>query len=254
MRKGFVMWAVLALAVPGAGLAKKPVDSGAVIAASLADKARPAGDVARDGARKPAELLAFAGVRPGAKVGELLPGAGYFTRLIAKAVGPKGMVYVWLPASASAASVARLDPILKGAADAAAYANVKLVQGEQLVVPEKLDPEKLDIVWTTQNYHDLHHTGRSPEATNAAALAALKPGGVYLVSDHAARSGSGTSDTDALHRIDPELVRAEVVKAGFVFDGASSALANAGDDHTKKVFDLHDATDQFVLRFRKPVK
>jgi predicted methyltransferase len=113
-------------------------------------------------------------------------------------------------------------------------------------------PKPLDLVWTTQNYHDLHHTGRSPDATNAAALAALKPGGTYLVSDHAAKSGSGTTDTDTLHRIDPELVKAEVVKAGFAFAGASDVLASAADDHTQKVFDLHDKTDQFVLKFSKP--
>jgi predicted methyltransferase len=155
-------------------------------------------------------------------------------------VGPKGVVYVWLPAS-TGPGAARLEPILK------AYPNVKLVTGPAIAAPEPLD-----LVWTTQNYHDLHHTGRSPDATNAAALAALKPGGTYLVSDHAAKSGSGTTDTDTLHRIDPELVKAEVVKAGFTFAGASDVLANAADDHTQKVFDLHDKTDQFVLKFSKP--
>jgi predicted methyltransferase len=237
MRKAVMMAAALAILAPGLAQAQGSV------AAALADKDRPASDVSRDEARKPAQLLAFAGVVPGAKVGELLPGAGYFTRVIARAVGDKGAVYIWMPAGAPAAWVARLDPILK------TYGNVKLVQGEQLMAPEKLD-----IVWTTQNYHDLHHTGKSPEGANAAAFAALKPGGIYLVSDHAARSGSGTADTDALHRIDPELVKAEVVKAGFEFAGESKALANAQDDHTQKVFDLHDKTDQFVLKFRKPLK
>ena len=234
----------LALAAPAGVMAKPQGNGGAqAIAVAVADKDRPEADVARDGARKPAEMLAFAGVKAGAKVGELLPGAGYYTRILAKAVGPKGVVYIWMPSGAPAPWLARLDPILK------AYPNVKLVQGDVLVAPEKLD-----LVWTTQNYHDLHHTGKSPEPTNAAALAALKPGGVYLVSDHAAKAGSGTADTDSLHRIDPDLVKGEVVKAGFVFGGASKALANAEDDHTKKVFELHDKTDQFVLKFRKPVK
>ena len=245
MKKSVLIVAALAVLVPGAVQAKKPVDATTAIAASIADKDRPETDTTRDAARHPAQMLAFAGVRPGAKVGELLPGAGYYTRLLAKSVGAGGAVYVWLPATASPQMLARLESILTNPA----YAQVKLVQGPQLA-----SPEPLDIVWTTQNYHDLHHTGRSPDATNAAALAALKPGGVYLVSDHAARIGSGTADTDTLHRIDPELVKDEVVKAGFVFDGASTALASAGDDHTKKVFDLHDATDQFVLRFRKPMK
>ncbi len=244
MKKMLLIASALVLAAPMAQAKPhhaKPQAASAAIAAALADDGRPEGDKARDGARKPAELLAFAGVKPGAKVGELLPGAGYFTRLLAKAVGPTGAVYVWLPATASPASLARLDPILK------AYPNVKLVQGEAIA-----PPEKVDIIWTTQNYHDLHHTGKSPEPTNAAALAALKKGGIYLVSDHVAKSGSGTADTDSLHRIDPDLVKAEVVKAGFVFAGASTALANATDDHTQKVFDLHDKTDQFVLKFKKP--
>jgi len=234
---------VAAMAVMMTSVAQAAPAPDAGIAAALADKDRPESDISRDGARKPGELLAFAGVKPGAKVGELLPGGGYFTRVIARVVGAKGAVYIWLPTTASSVSVGRVEPILK------AYPHVKLVQGEQLVAPEKLD-----IVWTTQNYHDLHHTGKSPEGANAAAFAALKPGGIYLVSDHAAKSGSGTADTDALHRIDPELVKAEVVKAGFEFAGESKALANAEDDHTQKVFDLHDKTDQFVLKFRKPVK
>lgn len=238
MKTALVFASALVLAAPAAH-AQKPSPA---IAAALADKDRPAGDVERDGARKPAQMLAFAGVRPGMKVGEILPGAGYYTRLLSKAVGPKGVVYVWLPA-ATGPGAARLDPILKNPA----YANVKLVTGPTITAPEPLD-----LVWTTQNYHDLHHTGRSPEPTNAATLAALKPGGAYLVSDHAAKSGSGTADTDTLHRIDPELVKAEVVKAGFTFAGASDVLANATDDHTQKVFDLHDKTDQFVLKFSKP--
>lgn len=237
--------AVAALPVAGALAAPKMMSAKmlAAVNAAVADAGRPEGDKARDGARKPAEMLAFAGVKPGMKIGELLPGAGYFTRVIAKTAGETGKVYVWMPAASPPAWVARLDPLIK------AYSNVQLIQSEQIA-----PPEKLDLVWTTQNYHDLHHTGRDPAATNAAVLAALKPGGIYLVSDHAAKAGSGTADTDSLHRIDPELVKAEVVKAGFVFVGASTVLANAQDDHTKKVFELHDKTDQFVLKFRKPLK
>lgn len=244
MSKAWMIAGALAVMVPGAALAKDGMAQGgkAAIAAALADKDRPEADVSRDAGRKPGELLAFAGVKPGMKVGELLPGGGYFTRLLSKAVGPKGAVYIWMPAGTPPERLARLDPILKNPA----YSNVKLLVSEQIA-----PPEKVDLIWTTQNYHDLHHTGKSPEPTNAAALAALKPGGTYLVSDHAAKSGSGTTDTDALHRIDPELVKAEVVKAGFKFAGESKALANAEDDHTKKVFDLHDKTDQFLLKFTK---
>jgi len=186
-----VMVLALALMVPGVAHAAKGDD----VAAAVADAGRPDADKARDAARKPAAMVSFAGVKAGAKVGELLPGAGYFTRVIAKTVGDKGTVYIWMPASAPADRLARLDPLLKS------YANVKLVVGEQIAAPEKLD-----VIWTTQNYHDLHHGGRNAEATNTAAFAALKPGGLYLVSDHAARKGSGVEDTDTLHRIDAELV------------------------------------------------
>ena len=100
--------AALAVLVPGAVQAKKPVDATTAIAASIADKDRPETDTTRDAARNPAQMLAFAGVRPGAKVGELLPGAGYYTRLLAKSVGAGGAVYVWLPATASPQMLARL--------------------------------------------------------------------------------------------------------------------------------------------------
>ena len=189
MSKAWLLAGALAMMAPGVALAQ---GNKAAIAAALADKDRPEADVSRDAGRKPGELLAFAGVKPGMKVGELLPGGGYFTRLLSKAVGPKGVVYIWMPAGTPPERLARLDPILKNPV----FANVKLVLGEQIA-----PPEKVDLIWTTQNYHDLHHTGRSPDATNAAALAALKPGGTYLVSDHAAKAGSGTTDTDNLHRI-----------------------------------------------------
>jgi predicted methyltransferase len=107
MKKTALLTCALALCLPLAAQAK-PVPA---IAAAIADTARPEADKARDGARKPAEMLAFAGIKPGAKVGELLPGAGYFTRVIAKTVGDKGAVYVWMAASAPAAWVARLDPL-----------------------------------------------------------------------------------------------------------------------------------------------
>jgi predicted methyltransferase len=83
---------------------------------------------------------------------------------------------------------------------------------------------------------------------------ALKPGGIYLIIDHAAAAGSGMRDTDTLHRIDPAIVKKQVTAAGFVFDGESKLLANAGDDHSKPVFDqsIRRHTDQFIYKFRKP--
>jgi len=248
---GRAVWLAVALGagvmVAGTGVAKvaHPATAGAsagAIKAALADPARPEADTSRDEARKPAELLAFAHVRPGMKVGELIPGGGYFTRLLSKTVGEKGSVYSWVPGEGPSRGVANFTVVKD-----VAYTNVSLVRGAAFSAPEKLD-----LVWTSQNYHDLHHNGGNAEATNQAAFAALKPGGLYFVTDHAARTGSGTSDTDTMHRIDPDYVKAEVEKAGFKFAGASKALAEPKDDHTQSVFKIHDHTDQFVFLFRKP--
>lgn len=236
---GYLIAGALMLAVAAPAMAKPSP----AITAAIADKARPAEDVSRDGARKPAEMLEFAGVRPGMKVGELLPGAGYFTRIFAKAVGPKGKVYTYLPAGAPARMVDRITPVTK------AYPNVVLAQSEGFAAPEPLD-----MVWTSQNYHDLHLRGGNALKINSEIFAALKPGGTYLVVDHRGNGGTGTSEVGTLHRIDEAAVISEVLKAGFVLDDENMSLRRASDDHTKKVFDLHDETDQMVLKFRKPRK
>jgi predicted methyltransferase len=118
-------------------------------------------------------------------------------------------------------------------------------------------PEKLDLIWTAQNYHDLHDSFLGPAnvaALNAAFFNALKPGGVFLVIDHAADSGSGLRDTETLHRIDPKRLKSEIEAAGFIFESQSDALRNPGDDHRRTVFDpvVRGRTDQVVFRFRRP--
>ena len=215
----------------------------AFIAAAVADAGRPAEDKARDELRKPAEMLAFAGIRRGMKIGELLPGGGYFTRLFAAAAGPRGKVYAYIPGEGPGRGVDRFAPV------AAALPAVIVVRGAEFAAPETLD-----LVWTSQNYHDLHLRGANAGHVNVAVFAALKPGGVYIVADHRARPGSGTQDTDALHRIDQAAVIAEVQAAGFVLAGESMALRRDDDDHMKKPSEIHDRSDQFVLKFVKPRK
>jgi predicted methyltransferase len=153
------------------GMAKvaHPVSAARAITAALANPARPETDKSRDAARKPGQLLAFARVHPGMKVGELLPGGGYFTRILSSAVGETGAVYSWIPESAPARMVDNFT-VTKDIT----YTNVSLVRGSSFSAPEKLD-----LVWTSQNYHDLHHHGGNAEATNAAAFAALKPGALF---------------------------------------------------------------------------
>jgi predicted methyltransferase len=118
-------------------------------------------------------------------------------------------------------------------------------------------PAPVDLVWTSQNYHDLHNLpGLDLGVFNKMVFDDLKAGGIYLILDHTAESGSGGRDTKTLHRIDPEAVKKEVLAAGFVFVGSSDLLAQPGDQHTLKVFDpaVRGKTDQFILKFRKPGK
>lgn len=192
-------------------------------------------------------------MKPGESVGELLPGAGYFTRLFAKALGPKGHVYAWVPPRPANAPAdlpdmaARLRPLL---ADPA-VTNVSMVQ-QALTSPL---PTQVDLVFTAQNYHDLHNVqGMDVAAFNKAVFDSLKAGGTYVVIDHSAQKASGVRDTATLHRIDEETVKSEVKAAGFEYVGSSSALANAADPRTAKVFDpaIRGHTAQFALRFRKP--
>jgi predicted methyltransferase len=224
------------------------------ISAAIADASRPDTDKERDANRKPAETLAFAGVKSGDRVAELLPGGGYFTRLFSKVVGAGGHVYALVPAPSPNAPADALDRAARVKAIAADpnYSNVSVV-----VEPfaQLKAPEPVDLVWTSQNYHDLHNfPGVDVTVFNQLVFDALKPGGTYLVLDHAAEPGSGVRDTATLHRIDPETVKKEVLAAGFVFVGSSDLLHQADDPHAVKVFDpsVRGKTDQFILKFRKP--
>ncbi|HEY3949056.1 methyltransferase [Phenylobacterium sp.] len=227
----------------------------AYITAAVADKARPANDTQRDADRKPAEMLEFAGVKPGMTVVDLIPGGGYFTRIFSKAVGSKGTVYaVGNPPRASQDPSKPPPPQPQDtiAADPN-YSNVKsihipLLQGVSI-------PTQADIVWTAQNYHDLKNAPNiDMVAFDKSVFNSLKPGGVFIVLDHVANPDT-PNVTSTLHRIDPAVVRKEAEAAGFKFDGESKALHNPADDHTTRSTadgPLRHKTDQFVYKFRKP--
>lgn len=221
------------------------------IVAAVADARRPLEDRDRDGNRHPAETLAFAGVTPGARVADLIPGGGYFTRLFAVAVGEGGKVYPVIRPDGVAQDFE--TPILEVAAQ---YANAAMARTPYDALAF---PEPLDVIFTAQNYHDMYLTEYQlgdANAMNRTAFAALKPGGVYIVIDHSAVAGSAleTDAQQALHRIDQARVRQEVEAAGFVFDAESDVLRNAADTRTVSVFDpaIRGHTDQFMMRFRKP--
>jgi predicted methyltransferase len=240
--------AALALGVAGAALA---AGVPANITAALADPARPEADVKRDAARRPGEMLAFAGVKPGVMVADFMMGGGYFTDILSPAVGPTGKVYAYQSAEFIAFRAAYGEE------------QKKAVAGRANVVPLTAPlsavglPDGLDLVLTVQNYHDMHlkpFPAGTAASVNAQVFKALKPGGVYLVVDHAAAPGSPLTVADTLHRIDPAIVKQEVQAAGFKFEGESDVLKDPADDHTASVFSpaIRGKTDQFIYKFRKP--
>jgi len=247
MRFGVMLAAAAAIAVPVGVVAKS--DVAPAIAKALADPARA--DQANDDTRRhAADVVAFSGVKPGWQVVDFLPGQGYWTRIFTGVVGPSGHVYALWPSASGERAKATVEAL-----NGRKLGNVTAAVDPGLITLDK----PVDLVWTVQNYHDLPNGGRGEAALNAfnaAVFKALKPGGTYIVIDHVAPAGSGLSDTETLHRIDPAIVKKEVLAAGFTFAGESKALANPKDDHTLKVFDakIRGVTDQFVYKFRKPLK
>lgn len=224
------------------------------ISAAVAEASRPEADRVRDANRRPAEVLAFAGVRSGDVVADYASGTGYFTRILAGVVGPRGHVYASVPSE-----LFQYPSIVKGTAEtqawAAAHRNVTVTVASALSAARY--PEKLDLFWIAQNYHDLRDPFMGPvdmRAFNKALFDALKPGGTYLVLDHVAALGSPADVSDTLHRIEPAVVRCEVEAAGFRFVGESRVLANPADGHRVGPFDdtVRGRTDQFVFKFRRP--
>jgi predicted methyltransferase len=233
--------ALLMSSAPVFAAAAAPAD----ISASIADSSRPQADKDRDAARHPAELLAFIGAKRGDKISELVPGGGYVTRLLAKIVGPTGHVYATNLPTLNERFKTGVNPII---ADPA-YGNVSVVEQP---FGELKFPEPLDIVFTSENYHDFQNAGMFKTDTNAldkAAFAALKPGGLYVITDYVSAPGTGVTLTQTLHRIDPAVIKQEVTAAGFMLDGESNAMMNPMDDLTKR---SGQGSSQIMLKFRKP--
>ena len=233
----------------GAAVGALILSSACLASGSLA-QAPAGGPPPLDPAWKVPEVIAFIGVKPGDSVADIV--AGRFTAALAQAVGPNGKVY-----AVETAEVVKAHPEVGDDDDQASARPCRTwsIRADPVATPL---PKGLDAVFIRQNYHDLYDKFMGPAdvpAFNKAVYAALKPGGVFVILDHAATAGTDfTTETEKLHRIDEARVKSDVAAAGFKLDGESDILANPADDHTKMVFspDVRNHTDQFLLKFKKP--
>lgn len=202
---------------------------------------------------KRVELSRFAGVHAGSTVLDVWPGSGDWTRLFSDIAGPAGRVYTFVPAELAHF---KSDPVgqMRALAKEPHRENVEVVSADLMAPPGS--SQSLDVVWLHLFYHDLHTKllqtrGATPAGFNRAVYERLKPGGLYVVIDHVAATGTGTSRAESQHRIDPATVRAEVETAGFVLDADSTLLSNKDDPHSISVFDpaIKGETDRFAYRF-----
>lgn len=228
------------------------------VTTALADPHRPATEVLRDVNRHPGELIAFAGIKPGMTVVDLLPGIGaaaYYTRIFSGVVGPKGKVYAFYGIQYDDRLKTRmnLDPDKQGDQFKTDYANVTALH---MPLEDFKTPEPVDVIWTSDNFHDTHNKAYATDVKKmlAGIYASLKPGGIFMDVDHRAAKGAGPGVTETLHRMDEDIAKQEIEAAGFKLVDESNILTNPADDDTKRVFEEgeHDHTDQMVLKFQKP--
>ncbi len=241
-----------AVQAPAATLRSGQVD----YRAALAAPGRLATDLEQDAQRKPAEVLEFFGVQPGMSVLDLYSGGGYFTELLAAVVGPMGRVVAH---NNKAYLEGAGEELARRFADPQRLANVERLAAENNAL--ELAPGQFDFVLLSAAYHDVYYVNEANDwpaidgpKLLAELFAALKPGAVLGLIDHAAAPGSPAETGNTLHRIDAELVKRDFAAAGFVLEAESAVLRNPADDLGKGVFDpaVRGRTDRFVLRFRRP--
>ena len=239
---------------------------------------RSAADRTNDVRRHPVDMLTFIGIKPGWTALDVFTGGGYTTELLARAIGPTGLVYGQsrprnpnatppkpaAPEGGAMTPAAAPPPAPRGAADMLADRSAELKAAGIAAAPiafvalpfdNPVPPEatgKLDLVTLMFNYHDLGWLGTDRASTNRAIFNALKPGGLYVIADHAGRPGTGISESGTLHRIEESFLRQEVEAAGFRLVAEGDFLRNPNDPRDQNTPNPAQPKDEFVLKFVKP--
>jgi predicted methyltransferase len=248
---------VVAAARPAHHRAASPVRVAADIEAAVSSPARPAEQVKLDESRRPAEVLKFAGLKRGDMALDLFGGSGYYSEIMARAVGPKGGVLAWLASAEVNPKTLDSWKALKARQPNVGYF---MTPNDALSLPAS----SFDFAMININYHDTYWESArfgfrrmEPDSFLKTLYQAMKPGGVVAVIDHVANPGGDVRQVaDKLHRIDPAIIRSDWQRAGFVLEGESNVLRNPADDHSKLVFDpsIRGKTDRVTYRFRKPAR
>ncbi len=224
-------------------------------AAAVSAPGRDEADVKLDESRKPAEVLAYMGLETGDAVLDIFAGGGYYSEIMARAVGPNGSVIAVNPPQFVSSDQAKEK-----------WANVAARQANVTMVPSQLPDytpaaDSIDFAMLHLIYHDFYWQSEKfkfdrmdPAVVLANLYAGMKPGGIVAVVDHVGSPGDTRAVVEKTHRIDPATTRSDFLKAGFVLDGESEMFANPEDDLEMNVFDpaVRGKTDRFVMRFRKP--
>ncbi len=275
---------LLGIHMTGAGQDSPPLSSAQIIEI-LSSPDRTTADRTNDLRRKPEQMLGFIGIRPGIVALDLSAAGGYTTELLARSIGPTGKVYGQsrprdpnqaptsssvpegntrpnlAPVAAPGAPPAAPRPSPVALADRDARLHEAGVPAAPIValsrpfedpVPLDLASEQIDLVTLMFNYHDLGHPGVDRAAMNRAVFRALKPGGLYVIADHAGRPGTGISESGTLHRIEEAFLRQEVEAAGFTLVEEGKFLRNPNDPRDKNTPDPPQPKDEFVLKFVRP--
>src|SRR3954452_277659 len=261
-----------ALALVASALAACAIGPGASdpgrYASIVAAPDRSAADRTNDVRRKPVEMLAFIGVRPGMVVEDVSAARGYTSELLARAVAPSGKVYAQNPpraavrtppaqpeGAAAPASATAPPPLPTLAERLRNPALASVLQPVTRPFEDPVPPEaegRLDLVTLMFNYHDFGHLGVDRAQVNRAVFRALKPGGTYVIADHSGRADTGISEAGTLHRVEEAFVVSEVEAAGFRLERRGDFLRNPGDPRDRNTPEPPMPKDEFVLRFVKP--